>query len=135
TFPRRGMQHCPIMASEPTSSEERVFGLDLMRAIAIALVLVCHSWALSDVPSYWGEGIASVLGVLGVELFFVLSGFLIGNILLRQFEHGVDVGEMFSFWRRRWFRTLPAYYLYLLINIGLAGLFHLQRGALWPYIV
>ncbi|MEZ4907056.1 MAG: acyltransferase [Saprospiraceae bacterium] len=55
----------------------------------------------------------------GVELFFVLSGFLIGGILIKQFQNSDSLGvrSIGNFWIRRWFRTLPNYYLILIINI------------------
>jgi peptidoglycan/LPS O-acetylase OafA/YrhL len=55
----------------------------------------------------------------GVELFFVLSGFLIGSILIRTIEKEERFGlkSLLHFWKRRWFRTLPNYYLILLINV------------------
>lgn len=70
----------------------------------------------------------------GVELFFVLSGFLIGGILLRTFERqaAFDFRTIFHFWIRRWFRTLPCYYLILLLYIGLELLS--EKQALLPYI-
>src|SRR5690606_11073676 len=49
-------------------------------------------------------------GGYGVELFFVLSGFLIGTILLRAFRKEFGVNELRYFWMRRWLRTIPAYY-------------------------
>jgi peptidoglycan/LPS O-acetylase OafA/YrhL len=50
----------------------------------------------------------------GVGIFFVLSGFLIGNILLRHFtKEGFSTGSVFDFWIRRWLRTLPNYLLIL----------------------
>ncbi len=54
----------------------------------------------------------------GVELFFVLSGFLIGGILIKLFNKS-DFGfkTIGNFWIRRWFRTLPNYYLILILNI------------------
>lgn len=54
----------------------------------------------------------------GVELFFVLSGFLIGSILIKEFntKKSFDLTSLTNFWKRRWFRTLPNYYLILLIN-------------------
>lgn len=52
-------------------------------------------------------------------MFFVLSGFLIGSILIKQFpDNGFPKFKtLLHFWKRRWFRTLPAYYLVLLLNI------------------
>ena len=55
----------------------------------------------------------------GVELFFVLSGFLIGGIIIKEFQNNTAFGikQIFHFWKRRWFRTLPNYYLILLLNV------------------
>lgn len=59
----------------------------------------------------------------GVELFFVLSGFLIGTILIRTLEEKEKFGwsDLTNFWKRRWFRTLPNYYLILAINYWLVS--------------
>ena len=57
-------------------------------------------------------------GFLGVELFFVLSGFLIGNILLKIVSsEKLASGWFVRFWLRRWLRTFPNYLLFLMINI------------------
>lgn len=58
----------------------------------------------------------------GVELFFVLSGFLIGQILLKilHSKPRLSFADLNSFWKRRWLRTLPNYYLFLLINMAFA---------------
>jgi peptidoglycan/LPS O-acetylase OafA/YrhL len=55
-------------------------------------------------------------GVWGVEIFFVLSGYLIGGILINNLHERRlnSFGGIWNFWRRRWFRTLPNYYLFLL---------------------
>jgi peptidoglycan/LPS O-acetylase OafA/YrhL len=96
----------------------RIFGLDLMRATAIALVVLVHA---DDLLSAHWPGHSAVSRIDGVDLFFVLSGYLVGGILLRYAE-AVDVPwrqRLFDFWQRRWLRTLPNYYLFLLINIVL----------------
>ena len=68
-------------------------------------------------------------GALGVELFFVLSGFLIGNILIKIFigSNEFTFSTVRDFWIRRWFRTLPNYWLILTINIVLYSALNLQR--------
>lgn len=64
-------------------------------------------------------------GLFGVELFFVLSGFLIGGIFLRPFLAGEPLtrASLMTFYTRRWMRTLPNYYLFLILCAGLA-LYH-----------
>ena len=101
-----------------SSSRQRVFGLDLMRAIAILAVLGSH--ILYIFPEQYG-GVIPLLqlgGVMGVEIFFVLSGYLIGSILLRLFvKEDFGMRDVKYFLVRRWFRTLPSYYLALVLNI------------------
>ncbi|GAB3643092.1 acyltransferase family protein [Spirosoma arcticum] len=96
-----------------TLHSRRVFGLDVMRAMAILIVVDSHAGiALKDYhsPAFWHHLLPD-----GVELFFVLSGFLIGGILIRSYEKngGFDRDLLLNFWTRRWFRTLPAYYFVL----------------------
>lgn len=94
--------------------DKRIFGLDLMRAIAIINVVIVHATFMDDFfPRYPGIRL-----IPGVELFFVLSGFLIGNILIRTYETtSFGCLDIIKFWTRRWFRTLPNYYLVLLLNV------------------
>ena len=62
-----------------------------------------------------------LFGFWGVELFFVLSGFLIGSILYKKFiNENFTLKSVFHFLKRRWFRTLPNYYLVLILNILIA---------------
>ena len=65
----------------------RVFGLDVLRAIAITLVVTSHCTYifLEDTNNPILLSIRS-LGAIGVDLFFVLSGFLIGGILLKLID-------------------------------------------------
>ncbi len=97
----------------------RVFGLDLLRAIAVLSVLYVHGYyqllRSSGVPS-----IGILKNIDGVDLFFVLSGFLIGGIIIRKFERErITLSTMLHFWKFRWFRTLPNYYLVLAITLPL----------------
>ncbi len=87
---------------------QRNFGLDLLRAISIWLVLLQHAGLNIS-------GLAPLkIGAIGVEMFFVLSGFLIGGILFKALSKNEPfIKTIFTFWIRRWFRILPLYYLVL----------------------
>ena len=74
----------------------RMSGLDGLRAIAVAVVILYHL----------SPGVA-VGGYLGVDIFFVISGFLITALLLRERESAGRI-NLPSFWRRRARRLLPA---------------------------
>lgn len=109
------------MPGKELQKKERVFGLDLMRAMAIVLVLFAHcSWIL---PSQSGlvSQLLALAGFLGVEIFFVLSGFLIGRIIFRIYTTDeFTFSEIRRFLKRRWYRTLPNYYLILVVNLVIA---------------
>ena len=97
---------------------KRIFGLDIMRALAILLVVFSHT--LWIVPGAKGliPDLLSLAGVIGVEIFFVLSGFLIGRIVFKLFvKDDFNFNKIKYFWIRRWFRTLPNYYLILILNV------------------
>lgn len=87
-----------------TLTSARQPGLDLARALAIVAVLVCHMLVMAPSDG-WAGVMLTYLGETGVNLFFALSGFLIGRIALRRIDTTQDV---WHFWSRRWFRTLPA---------------------------
>jgi peptidoglycan/LPS O-acetylase OafA/YrhL len=88
----------------------RTAGLDTLRACAIALVFMYHYMVfVSHRPTF---GWLSTAGWAGVDLFFVLSGYLIADQLLR----GVQGGQRLSLWRfyaRRALRTWPAFWVVL----------------------
>ena len=101
-----------------TNNTNRVFGLDLMRAMAIAMVLCSHILWIYNPNDGMIRQLFALFGFLGVEFFFVLSGFLIGRILYKIYiKEDFTIKSAFGFLKRRWFRTLPNYYLVLLINI------------------
>jgi peptidoglycan/LPS O-acetylase OafA/YrhL len=101
------------------SSNERVYGLDAFRAVAIILVVLGHGAQFADEIFWFLPSVPMLNGVDGVELFFVLSGFLIGSILIKKIEKEEKFGlkSIMHFWKRRWFRTLPNYYLILFLNV------------------
>ncbi|MCI0889550.1 MAG: acyltransferase [Chloroflexi bacterium] len=112
-----------------TGPGERVPALDGLRGIAIALVMVYHFDFIYDFTygreSGWViDGVVTWLagaGWAGVDLFFVLSGFLITGILL---DSKGPVRRYFgSFYARRSLRIFPAYYAFLLLLLLLLPLF------------
>lgn len=88
-------------------------GLDLLRAIAILWVMPFHSY----IAGYMGGGFLRWSGWMGVDLFFALSGFLIGS---QVFEALASRGRLdfVDFYLRRGFRTLPAYFVVLIIYVA-----------------
>jgi peptidoglycan/LPS O-acetylase OafA/YrhL len=95
----------------------RTYGLDILRAVAISDVVVAHGSTM--LPTRLQE-MATYLSIDGVSVFFVLSGFLIGNILIALFERQpASIALLIHFWMRRWLRTLPAYCAVLLMLCAL----------------
>lgn len=102
--------------------KNRVYGLDILRAIAILCVLVSHTAQM--LPEVLKSIIEDYLEFDGVSLFFVLSGFLIGGILIKIVENQKpNFKTLINFWMRRWFRTLPNYFLILTILVLLQYFF------------
>lgn len=94
----------------------RFFGLDIIRAIAIILVVIGHGNFILKNTRFNHFPYINLID--GVDIFFVLSGFLIGKILLKEIDSDPRFGlkKLKRFWERRWLRTLPNYYLILLAN-------------------
>lgn len=106
----RQLEDHPISACRAAPAHGRVPELDGLRGLAIALVFVAH--VLQPPPASVGPVLRTIYrvahnGVLGVDLFFVLSGFLITGILL---EAKGGVGYFYRFYARRAVRILPLYY-------------------------
>jgi peptidoglycan/LPS O-acetylase OafA/YrhL len=110
--------------------------LDGLRGIAVILVLIFHfSWAFPEV-GLWGK-LKQFLwaGWLGVDLFFVLSGFLITRGLVK--ESTFSVGQrMKFFWARRAVRIFPLYYIVLAVGAAVClfvGREHFPGWSYWLY--
>jgi len=90
--------------------DHRRNGLDTLRSAAILLVFANHYYGfVSDNPTF---GMVSVLGWAGVDLFFVLSGYLIGDQILSGIAKGRTL-SLPAFYKRRLLRTLPDYWVVL----------------------
>lgn len=104
----------------------RVANLDLLRAVAITLVVLTNAAVEGLAPGgLWGRVAAS--GWVGVDLFFVLSGWLVGGLYWRELARFGDVG-LGRFWARRWLRTIPAYLVAL--HLVFAAKWALSDGTL-----
>jgi peptidoglycan/LPS O-acetylase OafA/YrhL len=118
-----------LLTNNPISREmsrERVYGLDMLRAYAIILTLIGHAGLLMPVRFQIIQ-YRYFIFMDAVNLFFVLSGFLIGRILINAFktEH-LNFKALMHFWSRRWLRTLPAYF-FVLSMLALLHQVHSKR--------
>ncbi len=86
-------------------------GLDGIRAIAVLAVIAYH------LNFGWAPG-----GLLGVQVFFVLSGYLITDLLVAEYRRHQGIG-LKLFWIRRARRLLPALFVVLFVAVGWATLF------------
>lgn len=111
-----------------TLNPNRIYGLDILRAMAILFVVFEHGRDLYPMPF---SRLSHYLNFDGVSIFFVLSGFLIGSILIRILEDtSPSRGQLLNFWIRRWTRTLPNYFLVLGFLVIMALLFE-ENFNLW----
>ena len=93
-------------------ANHRLPGLDTLRAVAIAVVMVFHlQGLLPDLFDPIGR-----FGWMGVDLFFVLSGYLIGSQLLKPVRDGRGV-FLLEFYRNRAYRILPVYLVVLALYV------------------
>jgi len=86
----------------------RIQGLDFIRGVAVLLVLFRHT---NDV------NVLQRIGWVGVDLFFVLSGFLIGSLVLNEFSSKGAFNAK-RFFIRRAFKIYPAFYFFLFVSLA-----------------
>jgi peptidoglycan/LPS O-acetylase OafA/YrhL len=94
--------------NDTSKASGRIQGLDGLRAFAVLSVLGFHLWP-DMMPG----------GFLGVDVFFVISGFLITTLLLRERERAGRI-NLAAFWKRRARRLLPALFVVVTVSIGSA---------------
>ncbi|MEP6899989.1 MAG: acyltransferase [Rhodanobacter sp.] len=96
----------------------RLPGLDLLRAVAIVWVMLFHSYIVGGIGERFD--MLQQSGWMGVDLFFVLSGYLIGAQLLKPLARGEPL-RFGNFYLRRVFRVLPAYLVVLALYFAVPG--------------
>lgn len=108
--------------------------LDLLRATAILGVLAFHIVQMSPRPIPAVMAFVRV-GQFGVDLFFVLSGWLIGTLYWKELARCGDV-RLLRFWGRRWMRTIPPYVAALILAWGAVQLDPSRHDPFnWGYLV
>jgi peptidoglycan/LPS O-acetylase OafA/YrhL len=123
----------PIVNEEatPPTAIPRLPGLDLLRAVAISWVMAFHASSFGLISrDHW----IPKFGWMGVDLFFVLSGFLIAGQLLRPWAVGRRP-DYSRFFVRRLLRTLPAYLVVVALYFSLPVLRdHPDLQPLWQFL-
>ncbi len=96
-------------------SEKRIPSLDGLRALSIGVVMASHTARIYDPkdPRFNPFWAIRSNGEIGVEMFFVISGFLITTLLMREWDQSGRI-SLRDFYMRRAFRILPPYYVFLL---------------------
>lgn len=114
------------------SQPVRIASLDGLRAVSIVLVLFGHLAGTRYFPVPYGLARLFDFGDLGVRVFFVISGFLITGLLLREVESTGRIDPL-RFYFRRTFRIFPPYYAFLLAVavMSVMGLLSLAPGDLF----
>ena len=92
----------------------RLPGLDLLRAIAVLWTMQFHSFIVGGLGPDWSW--LSRYGWMGVDLFFVLSGYLIGGQLLQPLAHD-ETPSLHTFYLKRAFRILPVFWVVLAVYL------------------
>lgn len=115
------------------SGTVRIPSLDGLRAVSITMVILGHG--LHAMPQNWPARWPLLFGVianggLGVSVFFVISGFLITSLLLKEEGQNGSI-SLRSFYVRRFFRIVPPFYAYLscLLLLSVLGWISVGRGS------
>lgn len=93
-------------------------GLDMARAISVLAIFLAHTnnyaGAFTGIYPY-----IRCFPVIMQELFFALSGFLVGHQIIKYIKPEDPFRGLFGFYRNRWTRTIPFYFIFLVINYSI----------------
>jgi peptidoglycan/LPS O-acetylase OafA/YrhL len=106
--------------SSVTANDGRIPALDGLRAVSIAFVVLAHLFKNWRAPNGLTLDELRPLGTLGVRIFFVISGFLITTLLVRELASAGRI-SLPGFYARRTVRIFPACYLYVAVIAVLAA--------------
>ena len=129
---------------ESMTPRHSIPSLDGLRACSVLFVIAAHSleW-IRNTPTVFPYLQLGTLALLGVDTFFVISGFLITYILLKELDSTGGI-RLRKFYFRRFFRIFPPFYVYLAVVgiLAAAGIVHMNHWALlvsglyiWNYLV
>lgn len=103
-------------ANTLVDSNERIFGMDVIRALSTMVVVLFHSY---NIISPFTDKIKHLAPFVWIaqELFYGLSGFLVGRQILKIInKNNIVFKDLFSFYINRWLRTIPLFFFFLIIN-------------------
>jgi peptidoglycan/LPS O-acetylase OafA/YrhL len=112
--------------TRPVAMNDRVLGLDVLRVFAVALVLGRHlpaPPAHMPLPVRWVFDTWRRGGWAGVDLFFVLSGFLVSGLLFSEYQKRRGISILRFYARRAW-KIYPPFYFLIFVTV----LWELSKG-------
>jgi peptidoglycan/LPS O-acetylase OafA/YrhL len=117
-------------------NNQRIFGLDLMRALAIGMVLLAQLVWIFPQTNAMASQLASLFHFIGPEILFVLAGFLLGSSMYKLYiKENFGWEPIAGYLKRSAVRILPLYFMILVINFGISFLIGYQVDQGWKYFL
>jgi peptidoglycan/LPS O-acetylase OafA/YrhL len=98
-----------------TQDTNRNLGLDIARTICIVVIIGLHTNNYMR-PFFGGYGYLFPIGYIAQDLLFALSGFLVGKQILKYVNSSANPIGLLKFYKNRWLRIVPLYWVFLIIN-------------------